>query len=400
MIGSLSVVLIVPLAIEGQAFAIRVACPSVFEADSCEAPTVATDGSCQFVYVGQGGFVTAAHCVDEPAFATATLRFGDDFNFPKATVAVDCFPRDEGLEAWDGSAGADLGVCIAAMPSNIPDLDVATPMVADECIVGYLDNELMDGPGYFDAMMASFGPKVGGIASFDEKNVGYIEIVGQYTWTGSSTMLRHLKSTSPSSCTSGVAVYGGDSGAPVYTQMPDGTFHLLSVHSGKHSNYVYEQAIPPFVPWIEEAIGEDVTPCWNLSEGQWLYVGGTVCRNNLPQSLDSGNTWNNECHLSSGDLGGPTNGCYGWTGDPSAVWQEPWVTTADWSDIADLAIWSAENGVIPAYQEDVYEFCMDVGASLAAYPFLGDEAIFSGAGISLSGASNSVAVEYPPRPLW
>jgi len=144
--------------------------------------------------------------------------------------------------SWDSSEGlgVDLAVC------NLGDSGLDVPVVPmtppDGCEVAYLrhllrnhsscdeqDNHCQDG---IVGVHSSAGPS--GPTGPGPKRVGESAIVHQTTWDGSPSM---LLATVPGSAEDHLG--SGDSGAPYFMQMPDDSWRLLGVHSGRFSGRMY-----------------------------------------------------------------------------------------------------------------------------------------------------------------
>jgi hypothetical protein len=99
----------------------------------------------------------------------------------------------------------------------------------------------------------------------------------------------------------------GDSGGPAYVQLGDGTWRVFGVTSRGaifcNGESIYT-LIHPFVPWVEQTSGIDITPCHD-ADGTW---NPTADCKDFPSNPEAGvGSWDDMCAAIS--TGGPSATC-------------------------------------------------------------------------------------------
>jgi hypothetical protein len=245
----------------------------------CEWPTaVGASRNCTSTLVHPQIITTAGHCVADGG--PTEITFGESWNPPGVvrTVAVkECFDG-----ATSGIAG-DFGFCVLAEPVT----DVPIVPVLYGCEADILQ------PGQ-PAVLAGYGRRGGFSFSAGIKyavDVLIDKVDGNDIYLGDS---RH------GGC-------NGDSGGPAFVQVSDGTWRVFgatsrgSIFCNSQTIYTF---ITPFVPWIEQISGIDITPCHD-ADGSWNPGPGCGGFPLNPQA--GGGTWANMC--ADVERGGPGATC-------------------------------------------------------------------------------------------
>lgn len=204
-------------------------------AQSCEFPTVVRVGECSGLLVHPEIVVTAGHCED----ATEVVFGIDDAHAERAAI-VEC--HDTG--AHEPGEGLDLGWCRLAEARE--DLAIVAPLVGDEATLA---------PGA-DVRIVGFG--------LTEDGIYGVQHVVETTLVETDGDLARLGGDGRDSCL-------GDSGAPAFVELPDGTLHAFAITSfgpypcGEGGWYT---RLAAGVPWLEASTGVDLTPCHD-AQGRW-----------------------------------------------------------------------------------------------------------------------------------
>jgi hypothetical protein len=204
--------------------------------DSCEWPTVVRVGDCSGLLVHPEIVVTAGHCQDVDEVA-----FGVDDADAQRVPTVEC--RDTGEH--EPGEGLDLGWCRLAEPRD--DLAIVSPLVGDEAAA------LRAGDG---VRIVGFGLTEDGVFGVQhEVETTLVEIDGDLAFLGGDGL---------DSCL-------GDSGAPAFAELHDGTLRAFAITSfgpfpcGQGGWYT---RLAAGMPWLEDSTGIDLTPCHDAG-GRW-----------------------------------------------------------------------------------------------------------------------------------
>lgn len=276
----------------------------------CTWPSVvvldATSDGCTGVYIGNRTFLTAAHCVSDGT--PTTIKFGEDDMTPAFVVSEfqDCRVRD----SWDPitNHGVDIAICRLTPTEALPDVPAIQPMVPTGCARDHLawqvyvehacpnsnDKGCYDGP---DAYVVGMGCESGSCNMSGNKRSFAGKLVEQTkapNWSdGTTTKLIFNESENSSGPVPGSGVMGGDSGGPLMIQLRDGAWQLIGLLHGGVSPIERYEGVPPYLHWIETIAG-DVTPCHDLVDGEWVWMGDCVDAYFL--DIDSSyDTWVEEC---------------------------------------------------------------------------------------------------------
>lgn len=236
--------------------------------------------------------VTAAHCIVDGQ-ELVSLRFGENsVDAPSRSVEITgCVGHPE----FDAEFRNDIAVCSLAEP--VDDVPIVPPLMG--CEAGVLQ------PG-FDVLQVGYGrssleePYGSGVKRWAPK------VIQAFQWTENDLVL--VNTGQGNSCL-------GDSGGPTYVQLPDGTWRVAAVLSTGHPQTTVGcelgsvvERLDGLMPWIEEAVGTDITPCHD-ADGTWN--PGPDCHG-FPTELFAadGQTWDAGC------VGAARSGFAATCGDP------------------------------------------------------------------------------------
>lgn len=361
---------------------------------------------CQGTYIGGGLVVTAAHCVDELSENPALIRFGDDLTSgqPEYEIDdVDCTPH----ASWDDieQEGVDLAIC--NLEDNAPDVPIVYPMPPAGCEVAYLrtflnpplsDCASQTSPTCYDGIPGwevSAGPTQEGTFGNGPKRKTDSVIVYQYDTLGSPYM---LKTRVPGSSNQNMT--SGDSGAPFYKKMPDGSWRLIGLHSARNAGIMYSQAVPPYYWWLENEYEPndadyDILPCHTIGIGnKFIYdAGAPNCLGELTIAADDPNaTWMTDCNNAS-DYGGGQSGCGGWPGGASPNDKTtPYLPPGDYNSVVASVQTQVNAHIIPCNLTAIKNAIIEGGQYYAGWIFLASNPPSSYVGLFPSAATNAQAI--------
>jgi hypothetical protein len=226
--------------------------------------------------------VLAAHCV---AFLPPDdVRLGDDFQNPERTVAVEgCVGHPQWGQGMPGDGQHDISICELAEP--IEDVPIVPILMGCEA-------EMLK-PGA-SATLVGFGQADDDLGMGPKREVvTEIQQVGaDAIWVGDDVH----------------AGCYGDSGGPAYLELPDGSWRVFGATSGATTMAGCPQTgvwtmIHPYVPWIEETSGIDITPCHD-ADGTWNPSDDCTAFPITPGL--GGGDWASGC---AGEASGPSETC-------------------------------------------------------------------------------------------
>lgn len=269
------------------------------DADECQWANVVHFGStCTGTYLGDGVVVSAAHC-DKPG----SVKFGEygkggDGGLGWFSVDIDedeegdrrCFRHPDYVSI--GAKGPDIMYCLLDIDdedySKLADVPIISPMMPTGCERDWLSNQVYNvhrcpGGGSSKWSCNDHGPPVVGVGvgcanaaiqgstgcSLDDRkrySDPEFKLVRQETHDQDPTSLYVYDSET------GSGVMSGDSGGPLYVEMPDKTWRQIGVahSSGINANYA---ALPNRLRWIENHSGRDITPCHTWQGGEYEWTG-------------------------------------------------------------------------------------------------------------------------------
>jgi hypothetical protein len=225
----------------------------------------------------------AGHC--HAAASAAYVAFGERADAPARIVqTTDCasFPG-----YVDTATSIDLAYCRLAQPvTDVPIVPIASGCEIDALDVG--GEVTIVGFGASDASWGENGEPTGltgdGIKRYTRQTVEAIDLVANdLVLVGDGT----------SACF-------GDSGGPVFLELPDGSWRVLGAASTTYGSdgqpkpcgygVVYELAFTE-LDWLESATAADVTPC---HDGD-AFLPGPGCGGLPAAPGELGNTWADGC---------------------------------------------------------------------------------------------------------
>lgn len=226
--------------------------------------TNANEPFCTGSLVDARTVVTAAHCLDpsSSSWVAEQVVFGESVFSPEVSVPVQSctlHPQwDPGTGEPDQSYLYDLAVCTLAQ--DAPDVPIVPPLMGCEADILAPGQEMVIVGFGFDDEAQSSGI---GTKRWTTQTVQTVDLV-----TNDLTLLG----------VEGASACFGDSGGPIFVQLPDGSWRVAGVTSTAHPD-VWDQPllcgygvvydlIHTEMEWFEEQTGRDLTPCHD-ADGTW-----------------------------------------------------------------------------------------------------------------------------------
>jgi hypothetical protein len=265
------------------------------DCESCQWPTAVRLPLCSGVYMGNGLVLTAAHCVGNVG-ENSKAYFGESESDWEIEVPIDhCMTHPDGAydtNVWgeDSWSGVDLAYCVLA--EEVPMPPIVPPMMPTGCERDWLAHEVYETGNHALATAVGTGcgiyqEYVGQDCGDGTKRFAGQQLVRQTSHLGSATKLELQRDFFGDPDDTGLR--SGDSGGPVFVRLPDDTLRLVGVIHGTNGDVAYAEAVPPYLHWIEDSSGIDVTPHHAFVNGAWVTAIGEAL---LPRSEDTG-WWGN-----------------------------------------------------------------------------------------------------------
>ena len=203
--------------------------------NSCAWPTTLSIGNCSATLVHPKVAITAAHCfTNTPAGPTRDVTFGDTTDDAARVIQASCtrHPNYTSGEEWD------IAVCVLESAQE----DVPIVPILMGCDV----NAITPGKGLY---VVGFGRN-----DIDAPDGTKVEVEAAFNnWTEDNGAF--VGGDGKDSCK-------GDSGGPVYAQMPDKTWRVFGVTSwgGDCGTGGYYAVMHEHIAWLEGSAGIDITP--------------------------------------------------------------------------------------------------------------------------------------------
>ncbi|MEM7155678.1 MAG: trypsin-like serine protease [Myxococcota bacterium] len=254
--------------------------------EDCAWPTTVFMEGCTGTLVHPEVVVLASHCLffaggQAPAFA----EFGTNSDAPDRQVPVDTCTMYPG---WQPETGGGIDVAFCTLSEPVLDVPIVPILMGCETeVLGPGQEVTLVGYGITDS--GSFGIKHEVVTTINNLE-GDTEV--------------NLGGNGTSSC-------NGDSGGPAYLQLEDGSWRVFGVTSRGTSGNCADESIygriSPYVEWMEDTTGIDVTPCHDV-DGTWN--PSDACTEFPLEPGTSLSGWEAGC--AGGMLSGPAATC----GDP------------------------------------------------------------------------------------
>lgn len=301
-------------------------------AQECQYPTVGRltsgNGQCTGTYIGDRTVITAAHCGAPTSFF---LGENAGSNQPDA-IDIDFCVKNVNY-VYPMVNGKDVMVCrLMEDPPNVP---VIPPAIPSDCAADGMRWLMYTA---YNPCVLNTNPQVSSFCPTDHLD-------GEGAGRGEPDSIMRFADvdvisqgpcSAPDVCPQAIVTSyegqrSGDSGGPLFYQMPDGGYRVIGVLSGGSQISKKYGDVPSGLASLEYVMSVDVTPChdYNGTTHSWEWVGGCSIPTN-PKKL--GNSWDYNCKNFSPDYVPNPTECSGFSGPFTGA--PHWLSAGD-TDMGD-----------------------------------------------------------------
>ncbi len=244
---------------------------------SCGWPTtVSLEGQCTGALVHPQVVIYAAHC----GASYGSVQFGEEISpgHSRSVPVQFCSTYPGGFSP---GSGTDWALCVLSEPQT--DIAIVPPLMGCEVEVLQADTPVT---------IVGFGEAETGYGDKKEVTTGFGYFQGNEAFLGGG----------------GEDACFGDSGGPVFVQMPDsGSWRAFGITSYGSQNCMtggYYSLMHVGMEWFEDESGFDLTPCHD-AQGNWMPT--PECAGFPVEPASAGGSWSDGCN--PGELSGAESTC-------------------------------------------------------------------------------------------
>lgn len=260
----------------------------------CSWASVVKVGDCTGTLIGPGTVLTAAHCDLE---GSETIYFGEDLRtnlWEDTADLTSCTTHHLYVGEKDG---VDLAICRVDPMTPAPEVPIIPIMVPTGPARDWLSNQVYGPSGPAEVALVGVGHSALTTTGIKYQGPSWLYDQWKHVLAWSPTVLRSHESAPEED--DHVVVRNGDSGGPMFVEMPDGSWMQIGVASVSGELTNKHEAAPSWLAWIygNDSAGDDsyYLPCHDYVDGEWVWVGDCAGTYPLNPGESYEEDWSEDC---------------------------------------------------------------------------------------------------------